>query len=306
MKNFSGLLGLCFLLIGCANDDPGDVIFSSDVVAVTGTRYSASNNEFNETYSAFINAVNLNLDIAIIAEVDHAANAIATGRVLNATNTVFFTHPVLEAPLLQENLLAGLDLPHKMMFFQNENSEVFVVYNSASYLSSRYNLEQTGNLEAFATLMENLANAATTAEVRSSADATVNSEEGIITTESTQSFSETYNSLRSAISSNENLDIVAQVDHQATAATENVEIPPSALIIFSYPELEAQLIQSSQTVALDLPQKILVWQDEEEVVHISYNDPDYLIQRHLLPGNSEELQQIVEILENLTSVAAGN
>ena len=306
MRKIASFLCLCFLFAACADDDPGDVVFSSDVMSVTGTRYSASNNEFEETYSGFINAVNQNADLNIIAEVDHAANAIATGRVLNSTNTVFFTDPSFEAPILAENPLAGLDLPFEMMFFQNENSEVFAVYNAVPYLNSRYGLEGSENREELAAIMKNLTNAATTAEVKFSADAMVGFEEGIITIESTRNFEETYNALRSAISSNENLDIIAQVDHQATAAAENVEIPPSTLIMFSYPELEAQLIQSSQTVALDLPQKILVWQDEEEVVHISYNDTDYLIQRHMLTGNAEELQQIVQIMENLASIAAGN
>ncbi|MDT0645445.1 DUF302 domain-containing protein [Zunongwangia sp. F260] len=306
MKKLCCLFCLCLVFIGCNNDDPGDVLFSSDVVSVTGTRYSASNNEYDPTYSGFINAVNQNADSDIIAEVDHAANAIATGRVLNSTNTVFFTVPTYEAQILAENPLAGLDLPGKMMFYQNENSEVFAVYNSVPYVNSRYGLEASENLDEYATLLKNLANAATTGEVKFSADAMVGLEEGIITAESTRSFEETYNALRSAISSDENLDIVAQVDHQETAAAENVEIPTSTLILFSYPELEAQLMQESQTVALDLPQKILVWQDEEEVVHVSYNDTDYLIQRHMLTGNSEELQEIVQIFETLTAVATGD
>ncbi|MDT0689170.1 DUF302 domain-containing protein [Salegentibacter sp. F188] len=306
MEKIAFLFGLCLLLMGCENDDPGDVLFSSDVMRVTGTRYSASNNEFDETYTGFKNAVNQNININILTEVDHAANAIATGRVLNPVSTVFFEYSQFEALLLVENPLVGLDLPIKMMFYQNENSEVFAVYNSVPYLTSRYGLEGSDHYNELATSLRDLANAATNAEVKFSANATVDFEEGITSLESAQNFSETFGALRSAISVNENLDIIAQVNHQATAAAENVEIPPSTLIIFSYPELEAQLMQESQTVALDLPQKILVWQDEEEVVHISYNDPDYLIQRHVLTGNSEELQQIVQILEDLASVASGN
>ncbi len=64
-------------------------------------------------------------------------------------------------------------------------------------------------------------------------------------------------------------------------------------------------MQESQTIGLDLPQKILVWQNAEGTVHLSYNDPEFLKLRQQIKGRDAEIQQIATALGNLTNSAAG-
>ncbi|WP_373055547.1 DUF302 domain-containing protein [Zunongwangia sp. H14] len=300
MKKLFILLLLLFT-VSCSSDDPGDVLFSSEIVKVTSARYSASNVDFDNTLSGFMAAVNEEDSLQVFLEVNHSANAIALGRVLNPTRTVFFGSPGMMVPLLMENQLAGLDLPQKMMFYQNENSEVFSVYNSIAYISSRYNLEQANHLQNSAVLLRNLANASTMAEVRTAADLLVAPGEGIITKESTLSIEETYNGIKSRISARDNLTILAEIDFQEYSPEENSKafLRPTRLIIFGMPQLSTPLMRNSQTLALDLPQKILVWEDSGGVVQASYNDPSFLAERHELPSDSEEIQQITAILNQL-------
>lgn len=300
------VFSLLLILNSCNNDDPGDVVLSSEELNVTGTKYSESKNNFANTYSVFMDSLNANEAITIVAEVDHAANARSVGRVLNPTKIVFFGNPVLGTPLMQKNQLAGLDLPQKVLFFQNSANTVYAIYNSVPYLESRHDLQGVTTLSQISTALENLTKAATSSEIKRATDLTAESKEGIITVESVQDFESTYNALENAIATNENLSIVAQLDHQANAANVGLELRPTKIIIFGNPNLGSPLMQNKQTVGLDLPQKMLVWEDENAVVKVSYNDPFYLQQRYNLEGNQEELEQISTALDNLATIAAGN
>jgi len=293
------------ILMACSNDDPGDVVYSADVLDVRGARYSESDNSFEDTYSNFIEALNADQAISIIAEIDYAANARAVGRVLNPTEIVFFVNPDLDTPLLQKNQLVGLDLPQKVMFFENDDALVFAIYNSVAYLESRYQLQDTTTLGQVSGALENLTTAATNSEVQRAANLIVEIGEGIITVESIKNFEQTYSSLENAISSDESLHIYGQLDHQANASSVGMELRPTKLIIFGNPNLETPLMQNSQTTGLDLPQKMLVWEDQNGIVKISYNDPLYLQQRHGISGNDSQIQQIATILEKLGKAAAG-
>ena len=305
MKNIINIFSVLLILMACSKDDPGDVVLSADVLNVRGTRYSESNNSFVDTYSNFIEALNANQALSIIAEVDYAANARAVGRVLNSTKIVFFANPNLGTPLLQKNQLIGLDLPQKVLFFEINDAMVFAMYNSAAYLESRYQIQDTTTLGQVSGALENLTATATNSEVQRAANLIVETREGIITIESIQNFEQTYSSLENAISSDENPEIFVQVDHQANAASVGMELRPTKVIIFGDPNLDTPLMQNSQTIGLDLPQKMLVWEDQEGIVKISYNDPLYLQQRHGISGNDSQLQQIATILEKLAKAAAG-
>jgi len=305
MVKIISFFSVLLILNSCKNDDPGDVVLSSEELNVIGTKYSESKNNFTNTYSTFIDSLNANEAITIIAEVDHAANARTVGRVLNPTKIVFFGNPVLGTPLMQKNQLAGLDLPQKVLFFQNSLNTVYTLYNSVPYLETRHELQGVATLPQISTALENLTKAATSSEIKRATDLSAEFEEGIVSVESIKDFDSTYNALQSAIASNENLSIVAQLDHQANAASVGLELRPIKLIIFGNPNLGSPLMQNKQTIGLDLPQKMLVWEAEDGTVNVSYNNPAFLASRHKIEGNEDVLMQISTALNNLANTAAG-
>ncbi|TSE07089.1 MULTISPECIES: DUF302 domain-containing protein [Aquimarina] len=128
--------------------------------------------------------------------------------------------------------------------------------------------------------------------------------QGVITKVSSQNFEDTYNTLVEIITNNPNLKIVAQLDHQANAASVGLELNPTRVIMFGNPKLGTPLMQNSQITGLDLPQKVLVWQDDEGVVKVSYNDPEFLRLRHDINGNENILQTITKALDNISKGAA--
>ena len=135
------------------------------------------------------------------------------------------------------------------------------------------------------------------------ADRAVQDGTGLITVESAASFEETWDRLRAAIEENENLRILATVDHAANAEGVGRALPPTRLLLFGNPNLGTPLMQEARTVAIDLPQKLLVWTDADGRVRVSYNDPAYLAARHGLAGESDVLRTIAGALEGLAAGA---
>lgn len=128
-------------------------------------------------------------------------------------------------------------------------------------------------------------------------------DDGLITVESALAFDETFDRLRTAIEGNENLRILATMDHGANASSVGQELPPTRLILFGNPALGTPLMRSVRTTAIDLPQKFLVWEDGTGQVLVTYNDPGYLQRRHGLEGHDEAMSTIEGALSALAAGA---
>ena len=126
---------------------------------------------------------------------------------------------------------------------------------------------------------------------------------GIITKISKVSFEKTYEQLRAVIDNNPNLKIIGELDHQNNAASVDLKLNPTRIILFGNPRLGTPLMQNAQTIGLDLPQKILVYQEEDGTVKVAYNDPLYLKNRHGVTGQEAILEKISGALNKLTEVA---
>jgi len=80
-----------------------------------------------------------------------------------------------------------------------------------------------------------------------------------------------------------NIKLFAVVDHSGEAEKAGLQMPPTKLLIFGNPKGGTPLMQAAPSVAIDLPLKALVWQDDDGKVWLSYNDPAYLQRRHGFP-----------------------
>ena len=96
--------------------------------------------------------------------------------------------------------------------------------------------------------------------------------------------------------------LFALVDHSGEAEKAGMQMRPTKLAIFGNPKAGTPLMVASPSIAIDLPLKILVWEDSSGKVWISYNSPAYLQARHEL---SEHLVPIIAVVEALAAAAAG-
>jgi len=124
--------------------------------------------------------------------------------------------------------------------------------------------------------------------------------EGIVDLRTDHSVDETVDRLREILQSKA-IELFALVDHSGEAAKAGLHMPPTKLLIFGNPKAGTPVMLAAPTAAIDLPLKILVWQDPEGQVWVSYNSPAYLERRHGFPP---ELVQNLAAVEALAKAAA--
>ena len=127
--------------------------------------------------------------------------------------------------------------------------------------------------------------------------------DGVIDVQSAFGVEETASRLESILNE-KGMTIFTRVNHSEGAASAGIDLRPTVLVIFGNPKVGSPLMQCQQSVAIDLPQKALVWEDAESRVWISYNDPRYLQKRHDIPGCEEVLSKIENALAGITRAAA--
>ena len=103
-------------------------------------------------------------------------------------------------------------------------------------------------------------------------------EEGLITTASAHSFGGTVSRLEAALQ-DKGMTIFARVDHAAGAAAVNLSLRPTTLLVFGNPKGGTPLMLVAQKIGVELPLKILVWEDESGKTWLTYDDPAWLAQR---------------------------
>jgi uncharacterized protein (DUF302 family) len=123
---------------------------------------------------------------------------------------------------------------------------------------------------------------------------------GIIDVVSHHSVDETVERLRGILAA-KGVALFALVDHSGEAAKVGLAMPPTKLLIFGSPKAGTPLMLAAPSIALDLPLKILVAEDESGATRISYNAPEYLRTRHGLP---QELVQNIAVVQTFAEKAA--
>ena len=117
-------------------------------------------------------------------------------------------------------------------------------------------------------------------------------------------FRETVQRLEAALTQR-GLTIFARIDHAANAAEVNLPLRPTLLVIFGNPKGGTVLMQDRQSVGLDLPLKVLVWEDAKGVVQLSYNSPAWIAERHGLgSGSTPAVTAMTNMMEEVVREAA--
>ncbi len=119
---------------------------------------------------------------------------------------------------------------------------------------------------------------------------------GLKYVKSNYDFETTVNRVRSVLEHN-GMRIPIVIDHAAAAQSVGLELPPTTLIIFGNPKVGTPLMKCQRSVAIDLPQKFLVYEDSSGSVLLAYNDPKYQGVRH-------KLKQCRDVLKNISNTLA--
>jgi uncharacterized protein (DUF302 family) len=125
---------------------------------------------------------------------------------------------------------------------------------------------------------------------------------GLISVKSSFSVTTTADRLEQSLTA-KGMTIFARIDHSEGASMVGENLRPTELVIFGNPKVGTPLIQCGQSVAIDLPQKSLIWEDDQGQVWLSYNDPGYLARRHNIMNCDEVLNKITNALGNFARAA---
>ena len=128
--------------------------------------------------------------------------------------------------------------------------------------------------------------------------------EGLISIKSSHSVKKTTDRLVNTLNG-KGMKIFNRINHSAGAKGVGINLRPTELLVFGNPKVGAPLMQCGQSIAIDLPQKALIWEDAAGTVWITYNDPDYLAARHDINDCKKVLGKVRNALKNFATAAAG-
>ena len=128
--------------------------------------------------------------------------------------------------------------------------------------------------------------------------------EGLTTVPSNFGPKETMDRLETEIRT-KGLEVFARIDHAAGAAEVGLNLRPTELIIFGNARGGTPLMQSVQTIGIDLPLKVLVWKDAGGKTWLSYNEPNWIAQRHSVANAEQVVNKMAAVLSAIARTAAG-
>ena len=125
-------------------------------------------------------------------------------------------------------------------------------------------------------------------------------ESGLVDLPSGHSVEETVEKLTGILKA-KGITLFALVDHSGEAEKAGIKMRPTKLFVFGNPKAGTPVMLASPSSAIDLPLKILIWEDANDKVWITYNSPIYLQERHNIPP---ELLQNIAVIEPLAKKVA--
>jgi uncharacterized protein (DUF302 family) len=127
---------------------------------------------------------------------------------------------------------------------------------------------------------------------------------GLVTLPIAHNPAETLNRLEKLLKE-KGIVVFARINHAAGADKAGMKLRPTEVLVFGNPVAGTPLMQSRQTIGIDLPLRALAWEDEAGKAWLSYNEPVYLAQRHQIADRDEAVQKMTAGLEALIRVATG-
>jgi uncharacterized protein (DUF302 family) len=251
----------------------------------------------DEVYSSIKTAIESNSNLKIIAEVNHSESAKGVEMEIPQSRLIIFGNPKVGTQLMQQNQKIGIDLPMKMLVY-DDNGTTKVIYNNASILMNRYEIMQPELEEKINDLLNKISQS-DIEETRLQDLKLQSTLSDLQTKESSLSADKAGEKLEKLLKEKE-FKLIAKVEHDKAAKNAELELRPTRLFIFGKPQVGSQLMKLNSTIGLDLPMKILIWEDENGKTQVSYFKGSFLANRHSIK-NEELIQKIDGVLDMLSN-----
>lgn len=127
---------------------------------------------------------------------------------------------------------------------------------------------------------------------------------GVVTVESAHDVATTIDRLAAAVEK-AGATVFARVDHAGGAAKVGEDLRPTQMLMFGNPKLGTPALQAAQSIGVDLPLRVVAWEDDAGKTHLSYTDPAAMAARHGVPEDHPAIMKMTGALAKLTGAAAG-
>ncbi len=276
-----------------------------DEPATVGVTSFASDREVDEIVEALKTGIEEDEATSLVATIDGAEYLdTEDDEEAPAGQLVVFTNPKMETPFVEKSLRAGFELPQKVLV-REDGGATSVSFNAPAYMAKRQGVDQ---LDLFLGQMENglvgrleEATNAEVGEIPGREAIGIEDGQGLTTRESQNSAEDTAEALAEQVEENDELELIAEFDHQASAEQEGRDLRPVALVLAAHPKLDAPYYRGSATAGLDIPHPMLVYEDERGAIRVAFNDPEYVQMRHGLDLDDETLEKTDEILKKVVA-----
>ncbi|MEP1471348.1 MAG: DUF302 domain-containing protein [Halieaceae bacterium] len=257
----ASMLAASFTLVGCGGSEP-----------VAEARYTESDRMVRQMEE------NLAASPALskVVDIDHSRLGQQAGSPMAPARVLIFSDTQLETELIQLNPLVALDLPQRVLAFEDgADSASKIIFNSFDFLLSRYQLDSVATAGLKGRYSANLEAAVAGIAPASMASfpSDTMSPDGIITIDSPYGYEETIERVNAAINAQDDTMHFGVVDFQANANELGVEIAPAYMILFGGPGPGGKAMANAPTLGLDgFCQKFLIWEDVSGRIKLSFND----------------------------------
>lgn len=259
------------LVAGCGRDEP-----------VSEARYKP----VDALFAQLTGEIDSASELSLVVEIDHSRLAAREGEVMPPSRVALVAAPALEARLLALNQRVALDLPLRVLAYEGDDGAARVLYNGFDFLAGRYGLDTGSDVaalyrEAMTTMLAGI-----DPGVIAAVEDTAMPANGIIDLVSEHDFEETLRRVWSAVDAQSDTVWFGQVDYRASGAEQGIDLRPTTLLLYGGPAPGGKAMAEAPVLGLDaFCQKLLVWQDEQGRVHVSFNDLLALAERHGVAAN---------------------
>ena len=266
-------LACCLLLVAACSRN-GETISESRYI------------EPDKLYQTLVGNVRANPEFEVIMDIDHSRLAAKVGSRMPPSHVLIWSDPELEAAILKHNPLAAVDLPLRVLAFEDQGTgKAAVIANSYDYVERRHSLPEDQAVRArydaaIAYAMKGIPDSAI---AKFPTDSMPDS--GLVTLKSTHDFGATEKRILDAITAQSDTVTFGSVDFATRSAKYGVVLQPTVLILFGGPGPGGKAMESAPTLGLDaFCQKLLIWQDTSGTVHVTFNDLLSLADRQKVSG----------------------
>lgn len=217
--------------------------------------------------------------VSEVVAIDHARLAAAEGVDMLPSRLLILTDPALNTAILQRNIRAGLDLPFRVLSFE-QGGQPRVFYTDFAFLARRHKLDAAGIGAAFDGRMAEVLSATSLATSAAPTEA-LEEDYGILELEAAHDFATTVSRLRDAIMSQDDTVWFGEVDFTNEAATSGTTLPSATVLLFGGPGPGGVAMRDFPAIGLDaFCQKLLVYERTDGRVVVLYNDIAALADLH--------------------------